>query len=59
MLARVGHLGARDIQTVLYGYEVLCPTETSQNLWVEGRTGMVTMVKRIIKTMMTMVAHVH
>lgn len=51
-------LGAFDIQTVLYDYEVLCATGTSQKPWAVG-TGMVTTMERMVKMVMTMAAHVH
>lgn len=55
----MGHLDALDIQTVLHGYEVLYPIETSETLGVG--TGMVTMVKRMmtLKMVMTMATLVH
>ena len=65
--AGAGDLGARDIQrsglwlcfmVMLYGYKVLCPTGISQKPWV-GRTGMVTVVKRMVRIVMAVETHVH
>lgn len=46
------------IMVVLYGYKVLCPTGISQKPWV-GRTGMVTVVKRMVRMVMAVETHVH
>ena len=43
---------------VLYGYKGLCPTGISQKLWVV-RTGMVIVVKRMVRTVMAVETHVH
>ena len=53
-----GALGVLDIQRLLYGYKVLCPTGPAQKLWV-GRTRMVTMAKRVVKMVMTTATCVH
>lgn len=55
--AAAGALGALDRQILLHGYEVLYPTGTSQKLGWGG--GMVTMVQRVVKMVMTMAACVH